>query len=65
MQAGENPAATSAPHAIAEAAALSPVFVIPLNRKELVEQYQRALTEDGIESPPLPDESPYLAVPKK
>ena len=65
LQAGEASTATSAPRAIPEAAPLSPVFVIPLNRKELVEQYQKALTEDGVESLPLPDESPYLAVPKK
>lgn len=62
-QAGGATAGAFVPPVIAEAAVLSPVFVVPINREILVKQYQKALTADGIELKPLPDESPYLAVP--
>jgi len=62
-KAGGAGAGAFVPPVIAEAAVLSPVFVVPINRELLVKQYQNALTADGIELKPLPDESPFLAVP--
>ncbi len=62
-QAGGAASGTFVPPVVAEAAVLSPVFVVPIDRKQLVELYQQALTADGIDLKPLPGESPYLAVP--
>jgi len=62
-QAGGAASGTFVPPVVSEAAVLSPVFVVPIDRKQLVELYQKALNADGIDLKPLPGESPYLAVP--
>lgn len=62
-QAGGNSNGVFTPPVVPEAAVLSPVFVVPIDRRQLVAQFQKALTADGIDLKPLPGESPYLAVP--
>jgi len=64
-QAGTAASGTFASPLVENVAPLSPVFVVPIDRKQLIAEYKKALSADGVESPPLPGESPYLTVPLK